>query len=129
MRTCRYALFRISETAGRIALKYGVLLEALYLCVLRMSRVVVHLHVRTYSRRDVHPFPYLGNGVTNFPEIWCVVREPAPRRFKKVYGGIELHVRRCAPLFRISEMAGRIALKFAMRLDLLDKRFTESPVN
>ena len=43
---------------------------------------------------------------------------------KQVMGGVHLHVRKCAradvPLFRISETAGRIALKFGVLLDTHD---------
>ena len=56
-------IFRISETAGRTALKFGLWLETHYLGVL------------------------------------------------KVNGGVQVHMRTCAPLLRISGNAGRIALK------------------
>ena len=76
----------------------------------------VHLHVRTCASADVPPFPYLGNGWTDCAEIWCVVRDPLAMRFTLLRGGVHLHVRTCAPLFRISETAGRIALKFGIWL-------------
>ena len=37
------------------------------------------------------PFPYLGNGWTDFAEIWYVVRDLQPF-FAKVNGGAQLHV-------------------------------------
>ena len=77
----------------------------------------VHLHVRTCARADVPPFLYLGNGWTDCAEIWCVVRDPLARLFTNVHGGAQLHMRTCATLFLISEMAGRIALKFGMCLE------------
>ena len=76
----------------------------------------VHLHMRTCARADVPPFLYLGNGWTDCAEIWCVARDPLAKLFAKVNGGAHLHVRTC-PLFRISETAGRIALKFGMWLE------------
>ena len=69
----------------------------------------VHLYVRTGARADVPPSPYLGNGWTDCAEIWCVVTV-----FANVHGGAQLHVRTFAPLFRILEVVGRIALKFGM---------------
>ena len=49
----------------------------------------VQLHVRTCI---CTPYPYLGNGLTDCAEIWCVVREPLDRRFTEVDGGVQLHV-------------------------------------
>ena len=83
---------------------------------MHMTQVMgaVHVHVRTCR---CALFPYLGNGWTDCAEIWCVVRNPLARLFAKVNGGAQLHVRTCSPLFRISETAGRIALKFSMWLE------------
>ena len=67
----------------------------------------IHLHVA----RAYHS-PYLGNGWTECAEIWCVAREPLAMRFTQTKGGVHLHVQMCKSLFRISETAGRIALKF-----------------
>ena len=58
-------LFRISETAGPIALKFGEWLETHFLSVLQKSKGWAHLHVRACARADVPPFPYLRNGWTN----------------------------------------------------------------
>ena len=69
----------------------------------------LHLHLYTCARADVSLFPYLGNGWTDSAEIWYVAREPLARLFAKVKGEAKLHV-----LFRISETAGRIALKFGV---------------
>ena len=77
----------------------------------------VHLYVRTGARADVPPFPYLGNGWTDCAEIWVVVRDSLAWRFTKVNAGVEVHVRTCAPLFRISGAAGRIALKLGLWLE------------
>ena len=44
-------------------------------------------------------------------EIWYVVRDPVARLFVKVKCGAQLYVRKCAPLFRISETAELIARK------------------
>ena len=130
-----------------------------------------HLHMRTCR---CAPFLYLRNGWTDCAEIWCVVvRDTLARRLTKVKSVVLLHGRTCKradePLFRTSEMAGRISLKFGVLLenqapykslgwgtaahsyscttssylvsgwtdcakiwhavrDLLDKRFTESPI-
>ena len=57
VRTCARAdvpLFRISETAGRIALKFGVLLETHYLGVLRKSMMG---HISTCARAHVQMYP------------------------------------------------------------------------
>ena len=77
---------------------------------------VVHLHVRTCTRADVAPFPYLGNGWTDCAEMWYVVRYLLARRFTEVDDGIQLHVRTYASIFRISGTAARIALKLRMWL-------------
>ena len=58
--------------------------------------------------------PNLGNGWTDCAEIWRVVRDQLAVRFTLLWGGVHLHVRTCAPLFRISETVGRTALKFGM---------------
>ena len=86
---------------------------------MRITQVVggVHLHVRTCARADVPPFPYLGNGWTNCAEIWFVARDPLAWRFTKANDGVQVHVRTCTPLFRISGTAGRIALKLGVWLD------------
>ena len=52
VRTCRCApFFLISETAGRIVLKFGVWLETHYLGVLQKSRVAYN-----NTCRRAHPF-------------------------------------------------------------------------
>ena len=66
--------FRVSETAGRIALKFGTWLMAMDPLARRFTEVDdgVQQHVRT-------PFPYLGNDWRDDAEIWCVVMEPTMR--------------------------------------------------
>ena len=50
-----------------------------------------------------------------------VFRDQAAMHITQVMGGVHLHVRTCAradvPPFRISETAGRIALKFGVWLE------------
>ena len=41
----------------------------------------VRVHVRMFRCAF---FMYLGNGWTDFAEIWCVVRRPLARRFEEV---------------------------------------------
>ena len=62
-------------------------------------------------------FRYLGNGLMDCAEIWRAVRDQLAMRFKLLRGGMHLHVRTRASLFRISGTAGRIALKFGMLLE------------
>ena len=62
-------------------------------------------------------FLYLGNGWTDFDEIWCVVRDQLFKRFAQVKSGVHLQVRTCVPLFHVSGTAERIALKFGVRLE------------
>ena len=73
------------------------------------------------------PFPYLGNGWTDFAEIWFGVRDPLAWRLTKVNGGVQdPHVRTCAPLFLISGTAGHIALKLVVVRRPLTMRFTQN---
>ena len=58
--------FRISETAGRLALKFGMCLETHKPSVLQKLMVGYR-----YTCARTHPFPYLGNGETDCAEIWC----------------------------------------------------------
>ena len=74
----------------------------------------LHLHVRTCI---CAPFPYLVNGWTDCAEIWYLVRDPLAMRFTEVDYGVQMHMRTCAPLFRISGTTGRIALKFGVWLE------------
>ena len=71
---------RVWETAGPIALKFGVLLDSL---ARRFTKVEggVNMHVH---RCRCAPFPYLGNGLTDCAESWYVVTEALARRFTKV---------------------------------------------
>ena len=81
--------FRISGTAGRIALKFGEWLETNYLSVLHKSRV-------GYICTCAYPFPYLDSGWTECAELcWCVVGDPLAERFTKTKGGVHLYVRTC----------------------------------
>ena len=78
----------------------------------------VHLHVLMCR---CAPFTYLGNGWIDCVEIWCVVRDTLARLLQKSRMGYickcaRAHVQTC-PFFRISEMAGRIALKLYMSLE------------
>ena len=52
-------------------------------------------------------------------QILCVVRAHVAIHIPQVMGGVHLHVRkcRCPPVFRISGMAGRIALKSGVWLE------------
>ena len=74
-------------------------------------------HSCTCARADVPPFQHLGNGWTDCAEILCMVRDPLARLFAKVHGATQLHVHTRTPLFRISETAGWITLKFGMWLE------------
>ena len=91
--------------------KVSVSLETKQRCILFRSQVgyIARAHVRT-------PFSYLGNGWTDCVEIWYVVGDPLAKRFTEVNGGVQMHVRTCAPPFRILGTAGRIALKFGVWL-------------
>ena len=53
------------------------------------------------------------------------VRDPLARLFTKAKIVTQLNVCTCTPLFRISEKAGRNALKFGLWLDTLAWRFTK----
>ena len=83
---------------------------------MRITQVMsgVHLHVRS---ADVPPFPHLGNGWTDCADIWFVVRDPLAWCFTKVNGEVQVHVRTCAPPFRISGTAGRVGLKLGVWLE------------
>ena len=57
---------------------------------------------------------YLGNGGTEYAEIWCVVRYQLAMRITPLMGGVYLHVR---TLFRFLETARLIAMKFGILLE------------
>ena len=66
VRTCRCSpVFLILGMAGRVALKFGVLLDKLAMRFTLLGGGV-HLHVRTH-------FPHLGNNWTDCFEFWYVV--------------------------------------------------------
>ena len=44
----------------------------------------MHLHVRACARKDVPPFPYLGDGWTDCAEIWYVISDPLARFLPKL---------------------------------------------
>ena len=75
-------LFHISETAGRIVLKFGMWLETHKLSVLQQLMLGI-AHVQLYpegTAERVHvriPFAYLGKGWTVCNEIRCVARTSA----------------------------------------------------
>ena len=77
------SVFRIFETAGAIALIFGVRLVSHLLGVLKTSGwgKSARVHVRMFRCAF---FMYLGNGWIDFAEIWCVVRRPLARRFEEV---------------------------------------------
>ena len=75
----------------------------------------VHLHVRTCSISEMAG-PFLGKGWTDCAEIWCVVRN-SPASLLECSWWVTAARATCAPLFRSSETAGRIALKFSMWLE------------
>ena len=79
----------------------------------------MHLHVRTWARTDVSQCSIPREWLTDWAEIWCVVRGQLALRFALLRGVVhlQLHVRTCVPLFHISRTAGRIALKFGMLLE------------
>ena len=60
------------------------------------------------------------NGLTDYDQIWCVLRDQLQIHVTQVMNGLHLHVQhvrmfKCAPPpFRISETIGRIALKFGV---------------
>ena len=66
------------------------------------------------------PLIKLRNGFADCDQIWCIIKDQAAMHNTQVMAGVHLHVRTCTradvPLFRISEMAGRIALKFGLWL-------------
>ena len=66
VRTCA-PLFRILGTAGRIALKFGMLLETNQLHSLHKPRIG---YICTCARADVPRFPYLGSCLTDCAETW-----------------------------------------------------------
>ena len=66
--------FRISETAGRIALKSGLWLETHKLGAFQKLMVGCRCMCAPL-------FPYLGNGWTDCAKTWCVVRGPLAMRF------------------------------------------------
>ena len=65
----------------------------------------MQLHVR---RRKCVPFLVSRKQLADCVEIWYVVSSPLLRLFTKAKGGKQLHVRTCAPLFRISETLDRL---------------------
>ena len=68
----------------------------------------------------VHMCPgvsYLEKRWTDCAEIWCMVTDQLARRCTQASGGIHVQEHTCEPLFRISETAERIALKFGMLLE------------
>ena len=90
-------LFRVSETAGRIELKFGVWLQTavrarLELGILQKSKVG---YICGCARADVSP--YLRNGRTHCAEIWCVGRDPIAGCFTKVWGGVQSTCARAHP--------------------------------
>ena len=50
----------------------------------------------------------------DYAQIWCVFGHQLPVSFTQCRSGVNLHVRKCTPLFHISQTAARIALKFCM---------------
>ena len=74
------------------------------------------LHVRTFARVDVPPFPYFANGRSDCAEFRYVVTDSLPRLFTQVDDGVQMHVLTYPPLYRISGTAGRIVLKLGVWL-------------
>ena len=109
-------LFRISETAGRIALKFGVSLENRQPGILPKSRVGAQLHVCTraplFRISETAGQIALKFGMLLEAHDNCLQRSPLAKRFKEVNGGIHVHVR--PHPFRIWETAGRVALKIGV---------------
>ena len=106
--------------AGSIATKLGVRLDVqcvqLDQVAMHIQQIIggVHLHDGTCARARVQmhsSVSYLGNSWTDCAETWCAVRRKLASRFTQVRCWVHLHVRTCVPAFRISETAGRIALK------------------
>ena len=61
---------------------------------------------------------FLGNGWTDFVEIWYALGNPLVTAYAVVTDGVSLHVRTCrdapTPRFCISETAWSIVFKFGM---------------
>ena len=76
---------------------------------------VIHLHVNTCAHADVPP-SVSRKRLDGLRRICYVVGDPLPGRSTEVDDGVNPHVSTCAPLFRITETAGRIALKFGVWL-------------
>ena len=87
------------------------------MCVRDQAAIHITQVMGRVTRADVLPFPNLGNDWAVCAEIWFVVRDLLAWRFTKVNGGVRVHVHTCAPLFRISGTAGRIALRLGVWLE------------
>ena len=93
----------ISETAGRIATKFGAVRDPLYKSLIQV-RDVVQPHVRPCT-----PLSRIWGTVgliTLKCNAWLGYASALATCFAQVSGGVDLHVRKCIPLFRISGTAG-----------------------
>ena len=79
----------------------------------------IHLQVRTCAGADEPPLSYLGNGWTDYAEIWRVVRDQLARYAFYPTQGWGASARAHPLVFFISVTAGRIALKFGMLLETI----------
>ena len=92
------SFFHISETAGRIALKFGVWLATHYLGVLQKSRVkYIHLHVRTRADLPIFRTSETAGRIALKFDVWLVTHYIA-RRF--AIARVRVCARADAPLFR-----------------------------
>ena len=73
-------LFRISETAGRIVLKFGMWIETDCPGLLQKARV-------RHGCTCTPSFSFLGNGGTDCAELRYLVKDPLARRFTYVTAG------------------------------------------
>ena len=86
---------------------------------MRITRAMGGLH-RTCSRAHTQMytlFLHLGNSWMDCTEIRYVVGSRLAKRFTKVKGGVQLHMRTWVLLFRNSTTAGRIVLKCGVWLE------------
>ena len=67
----------------------------------------------TWGTQGTHMVMFAGFACFSI-QIWCVLRDQLAITFTQVRGGVNLHVRTCAPLFHILQTAGRIAFKFCV---------------
>ena len=114
VRTC-VPLFGTSGTAGGTQ-KFDAWLETHQLCVLRY-KFACSFADAPHPWFVCTPFPYLGDGWTHCPEVWCVT---ISYLFYTCYDwGISALPHGRIPLFHILGSTERIMLKYGALLDTL----------